>query len=421
MAPHTIRPLRFVLPTGPDSRSKWLLRLGLFLYDHLGKRKILPPTTVLDLASDPLGAPLRHRATGFEYSDCWVDDARLVVLNALDAAERGASIRVGTRVVRVERAGEWRLSVDEQGRRTEITARALINAAGPWIDGVTEGVLHQPPPPVRLVKGSHIVVRKLFDHDRAYIFQARDGRVIFAIPYEGDFTVIGTTDKDFQGDLATLAASDEEIDYLCEAVSAYLRAPVRPADVVWSYAGVRSLYDDGASKAKDATRDYVLKLDHAAGAAPVLMIYGGKITTYRRLAEEALDHFAPFFSLKPNWTGGVPLPGGDFPHDGVPQQVAQALARWSFLGEARALRMVRAYGTRLQAVLGEARTADDLGEDFGAGLSAVEVRYLMRYEWARTADDVLWRRSKLGLHMSAAQREAAARFMASQPDAARDA
>ncbi len=252
MAPHIIHPLRFVLPTGPDSRSPLLLRLGLWLYDHLGKRKILPPTKALDLAHDPLGVPLKHRAKGFEYSDCWVDDARLVALNALDAAERGASIRTGARVVRVERGAEWRLGVDENGRRTEVTARALVNAAGPWIDGVTEGVLHQPPPPVRLVKGSHIVVRKLFDHDRAYIFQARDGRVIFAIPYEGEFTVIGTTDKDFQGDLATLAASDEEIAYLCEAVSGYLRAPVRPSDVVWSYAGVRSLYDDGASAAKDA-------------------------------------------------------------------------------------------------------------------------------------------------------------------------
>ncbi len=317
--------------------------------------------------------------------------------------------------MRVERAAEWRLSVDENGRRTEITARALVNAAGPWIDGVTEGVLHQPPPPVRLVKGSHIVVRKLFDHDRAYIFQARDGRVIFAIPYEGEFTVIGTTDKDFQGDLATLAASDEEIAYLCEAVSGYFRTPVRPSDVVWSYAGVRSLYDDGASAAKDATRDYVLKLDHTAGAAPVLMIYGGKITTYRRLAEEALDHFAPFFALKPAWTGGVPLPGGDFPHDGVATQVARALARWPFLREPQAQRMVRAYGTRLDRVLGDARTAEALGEDFGAGLSAAEVRYLMKYEWARTADDVLWRRSKLGLHLSVAQREAVTRFMTAQP------
>lgn len=415
MAPHIIRPLRFVLPTGPDSRSKWLLRLGLLFYDCLGKREILPPTRVLDLGRDPLGAPLKHRGyTGFEYSDCWVDDARLVVLNAIDAAERGASIRTGARVVRVERGDVWRLGVDEGGQRTDITARALVNAAGPWIDGVTEGVLHQPPPPVRLVKGSHIVVRKLFDHDRAYIFQARDGRVIFAIPYEGEFTVIGTTDLDFHGDLATLKASDEEIAYLCDAVSEYLRAPVRPSDVVWTYAGVRSLYDDGASAAKDATRDYVLKLDHAAGAAPVLMIYGGKITTYRRLAEEALDHFAPFFALKPGWTGRVPLPGGDFPHDGVPREVGRALARWPFLGEGRALRMVRAYGTRLDAVLGEARTAADLGEDFGAGLSAAEVRYLMKHEWARTADDVLWRRSKLGLHMPAAQREAVARFMAAE-------
>jgi glycerol-3-phosphate dehydrogenase len=267
---------------------------------------------------------------------------------------------------------------------------------------------------VRLVKGSHIVVRKLFDHDRAYIFQARDGRVIFAIPYEGEFTVIGTTDKDFDGDLATLKASDEEIVYLCDEVGKYLRAPVRPADVVWTYAGVRSLYDDGASAAKDATRDYVLKLDHKQGGAPVLMIYGGKITTYRRLAEEALDHVAPFFDLKPAWTSGAPLPGGDFPHDGVPQQVARALVRWPFLGEGQALRMVRAYGTRLERVLGDAKSAADLGEEFGAGLSAAEVTYLMKHEWARTADDVLWRRSKLGLHMSAAQREAVARFMAVQ-------
>lgn len=417
MAPHIIRPLRFVLPTGPQSRSPLLLRLGLWLYDHLGKRKILPPTRVLDLTHDPLGVPLKRPfGTAFEYSDCWVDDARLVVLNAIDAAERGASIRTGARVVRAERGAgaEWHLSVDDRGNRYVVSAKALVSAAGPWLGQVEETVLRAPPPPVRMVKGSHIIVPKLFDHDRAYIFQAKDGRVIFAIPYEQDFTLIGTTDTDFKDDPALVAASSEEIAYLCREAGAYLRESVSPGDVVRTFAGVRPLYDDGASAAKDATRDYVLKLDRPNGQAPLLTIYGGKITTYRRLAEHVLDHFRQDFAAHPPWTHKVPLPGGDFPHDGVPALVEEARRRWPFLTEPQALRMVRAYGTRLDRVLGEAKHAAELGEDFGAGLHAAEIRYLMEYEWAREPDDVLWRRSKLGLHLSEAQRRAVARFMAEE-------
>lgn len=413
MAPHIIRPLRFVLPTGPESRSPMLLRIGLWLYDHLGRRRILPPTSELDLTHDPFGVPLkRPSGTAFEYSDCWVDDARLVVLNAIDAAERGASIRTGAQVVGAERGKEWRVSVVDRGERYAVSAKVLINAAGPWLGQVAEAVLRQPPPSVRMVKGSHIITRKLFDHDRAYIFQNRDGRVVFAIPYEDDFTLIGTTDQDFRGDPAMISASSQEVVYLCRVASEYLREAISPGDVVRTYAGVRPLYDDGASAAKDATRDYVLKLDRKANDAPLLTIYGGKITTYRKLSEHVLSHFKRDFSLAPDWTATAPLPGGDFAHDGVELQVREAQARWPFLGDREALRLVRAYGTRVSAVLGAAERRADLGEDFGAGLSAAEVRYLMDREWAREADDVLWRRSKLGLHMSEAQRASVKRFMA---------
>jgi glycerol-3-phosphate dehydrogenase len=414
LAPHIIRPLRIVLPAYPGPRSAWLVRLGLFLYDRLGGRKILPPTRTVDLTHNPVGAALKRRFRyGFEYSDCWVDDARLVVLNALDAAERGAVIRTRTKVTRAEREGEWRLILNEQGRRDVATARVLVNAAGPWVGVVAETILRLPGrPPVRLVKGSHIVVRKLFDHDRGYIFQNADKRVVFALPFAGDFTLIGTTDEDFSGELDGMAPSAQEVIYLCQAASEYFREPIGPEHVVWTFAGVRSLHDDGAGKPEDVTRDYHLTLDEKFRQAPVLTVYGGKITTYRRLAEAAVGRLSHFFQGRPPWTAEVPLPGGDFPWDALETLVTDARQAWPFLSEDEARRLVRAYGTRLNRVLGEATSRDALGPRFGE-LTAAEVRYLMAYEWARTADDVLWRRTKLGLRLTADEKAALTAFMES--------
>lgn len=417
IAPHIIWPLRFVLPHHAGLRPAWLLRLGLFLYDHLGGRKLLPATRSLDLARDPAGRPLREGyRRAFEYSDCWVEDSRLVVLNALDAAERGADIRRSTRVVSASREPEfWRIEFEESGARRVVNARALVNAAGPWVHDVLAHVLRaNSPANVRLVQGSHIVVPRLYDHDRAYIFQNADGRIIFAIPYEQDFTLIGTTDRDFGSTPSRPVASEEEIAYLCAAASEYFSRPVTPGDVVWTYSGVRPLYDDGASKAQEATRDYVLELDDQDGRVPVLSVFGGKITTYRRLAEHAIEKLIPYLpaASKTSWTGTAPLPGGDFGVHDQPRVVAQILRAHPWLDERLARRLVVAYGTRAMRILDGTRSAGDLGRVFGADLTEAEVRYLMREEWARTAEDVLWRRSKLGLRFSAEETAALDAFMA---------
>jgi glycerol-3-phosphate dehydrogenase len=417
MAPHVIRPMRFVLPHHAALRPAWMLRLGLLVYDHLGGREILPGTSTVDLRQSPIGAALQPRYTrGFEYSDCRVDDARLVVLNALDAAERGASIRTRTRCTGAERAsGRWCLTLSARGTHQTATARALVNAAGPWVAEVSEKILRLPTPaPIRLVKGSHIVVPRLFEHDRAYLFQSADGRVVFAIPYEGAFTLLGTTDEDYQGDPGSPTPRREEISYLCEVASGYFRRPVTADQAVWSFAGVRPLYDDGAGKAKDATRDYVLALDAPNGEPPLLTVFGGKLTTYRRLAEEALARLARFFSAGSCWTHQAALPGGDFSFDGIRAQIARALSTWPFLTESQAARLVRAYGTRIARVLDGVNDAAMLGATFGHGLTAAEVRYLMRHEWAETAADVLWRRSKLGLHFSSKEAGMLERFMAKE-------
>jgi len=413
MAPHLIRPMRFVLPAEPGLRPAWQLRLGLFVYDHLGGRKTLPGTRSLDLAADPHGATLKGRyRTGFEYSDCVADDSRLVVLNALDAAARGALIRTRTRCLRADRAEAWKLVLEARGRREVASARVLINATGPWLGQFTQSVLQQPAPTdLRLDKGSHIVVRRLFGHDRGYIFQTADRRVVFVLPYERDFTLIGTTDGGFSGDPAAVKPSAEEINYLCAVVNDHLRAVIAPADVIWAFAGVRSLHDDGASKPQDAMRDYVLVLDQEGAQAPLLTVYGGKITTYRRLAEAALDRLAPVLGARPAWTKASRLPGGDFPVEGVARLIAEARRSWPFLGEAHIRRMVHAYGTRISRILGPAKQMSDLGAALGADLTGAEVRYLMEHEWARTADDVLWRRSKLGLRVSPAEHERLAKFM----------
>ena len=409
--PHISWPLRFVLPHHRGLRPAWFLRLGLFIYDHLGGRKILPGTKVLDLTRDPIGQPLRDEfRKGFEYSDCWVQDSRLVVLNARDAANRGAVIAVRTRCSSAEQAeGVWRLQLEdiESGHRSEVRARGLINAAGPWVGAVIRNCVRMNTSDrIRLVRGSHIVVRKLFDHDRAYIFQNADKRIIFAIPYEDDFTLIGTTDQDHDGAPEAAVCEPEEADYLRRSAAAYFKDPIAPEDVVWSYSGVRPLYDDGAKSATAATRDYVLKLEAPEGAAPLLNVFGGKITTYRRLAEAALAKLKPHFpEMGAPWTADVALPGGDFPVDGVAALCAELRDSYPFLDEEWARRLVRTYGTEAKAWLDGAGSAADLGEKLGATLTAAEVRWLMEREWARRAEDVLWRRTKLGLRLS--EREAA--------------
>jgi glycerol-3-phosphate dehydrogenase len=414
-APHLTRPLRFLLPTVPGPRSPLMLRIGLFLYDWLGARKILPGTRSVDLTHHVTGQPLlRKYRSGYEYSDCWTDDSRLVVLNALDAAERGADIRTRTRVTRAEREDVWRLIVKVQGHRETITARVLVNAAGPWVGLVSESVLRiEGRPPLRLVKGSHIVVRKLFDHDYGYIFQNNDKRIVFALPFAQDFTLIGTTDDNFIGLPESVSPTAEEMTYLCRAVNEFFRERVSPGDVVWAFAGVRSLHDESAGRdaPEVVTRDYHLALDERYGMAPVLTVYGGKITTHRRLAEDALGKMAHFFQLRRPWTATTALPGGDFRWDAIGARVAQTLRAWPFLGDAEAWRLTHAYGTRVDRVLGEAKRREELGPFFGP-LSAAEVRYLMTHEWARQPADVLWRRSKLGLKLSAKETEALARFMA---------
>ena len=405
LAPHIVWPLRFVLPHHKGLRPAWLLRLGLFLYDNLGGRKILPGTSAVDLANDPRGAPLKPEyRKGFEYSDCWVEDSRLVVLNARDAADRGAEIHARTPVRRAIRDGDlWRLTVGAEERR-EIAARVLVNAAGPWVGSVLSGVIHaNAQEAVRMVQGSHIVLPRLYDHDRCYIFQNADDRIVFAIPYERDFTLIGTTDRDFNGDPGAVQASAEEIAYLCEAASEYFRKPITPDQVVWTYSGVRPLYDDGASKAQEATRDYVLTLEDPPGGAPLLNVFGGKITTYRKLAEAALDKLKPFLPDAPRWTHATPLPGGDFPHDGFEALVARLQGQASFVAPETVRRWARAYGTKARRITEKLAQESDLGRHFGADLHECEVRYLVAEEWCRRADDILWRRSKLGLRLRAGQ------------------
>jgi glycerol-3-phosphate dehydrogenase len=445
--PHISWPMRFVLPYHPDMRFEgdtptsrllsrimpwmrgrrpaWLIRLGLFMYDTMGGRKILPATRTLDLSNDPAGAPLhaRFRGKAFEYSDCWVEDSRLVVLNARDAEAHGARILTRTRVTSVTRQGDlWRIDTTGPDGAATHHARALVNAGGPWVEDIIRNVARiNSSEGVRLVRGSHIVTKRLFDHDRCYFFQGEDGRIIFAIPYEQDFTLIGTTDKDHQGAPGTPTCTDEERDYLLAFASRYFERPVTKADVVWTYSGVRPLYNDGAKSATAATRDYVLSLD-TAGGAPLLNVFGGKITTYRRLAESALEKLMPFFpGAKGPWTARQAMPGGDFPHDGVAALRGALMAQYPFLTEPWAARLIRAYGTEARAVLGSATAAADLGRDFGATLTEAEVRWLMAREWARRAEDVVWRRTKLGLRMTADQIAALDAWMTGAAQAARGA
>jgi glycerol-3-phosphate dehydrogenase len=417
-APHIIWPMRFVLPFfkgGP--RPAWMLRLGLFLYDHIGGRKLLPATRTLDMRSDPAGKPLKPLfSKAFEYSDGWVNDSRLVALNARDAADRGAVVRTRTKVVKARRQDDlWDVLIEDTRTKQQetIQARLLVNAAGPWVDTVLsqsagQSDVHN----VRLVQGSHIVVSKKFDDPRAYFFQNKDGRIIFAIPYEDDFTLIGTTDRDYQGDLGTPKISDEETDYLCNAASEYFATPVRREDIVWTYSAVRPLFDDGASKAQEATRDYVLKAEDVGGRAAMINCFGGKITTYRRLAESVLEKIEGFLGVRGgSWTASAALPGGDFDVLGFDAEVSKLKTAYPFLDPTHARRLVRLYGTKAKVLLGDARQTADLGRHFGSDLYEAEVRYLMEHEWAVSADDVLWRRTKRGLRLSKDEATALAKFM----------
>ncbi len=416
-APHIIWPLRFVLPHHKGLRPAWFLRLGLYIYDHLGGRKKLPATRTLDLRSHPVGAPLKGDfRKAFEYSDCWVDDARLVVLNARDAASRSAVIKTRTEVVAVQRDGDgWLITLKDRrsGSKERVNARLVVNAAGPWVDSVLRGPAGKNDARnVRLVQGSHIVVPKLFEHDRCYIFQNADGRIIFAIPYQNDFTLIGTTDRDYEGDPHAAGITETEKSYLCSAASEYFKTSIEISDIVWTYSGVRPLFDDGASKAQEATRDYVLKVDESAGA-PIVNIFGGKITTYRRLAEAILEKIEGQLGARgAKWTANAALPGGDFPVDGYDKLVSALIDEFGFILPDLAKRLVRAYGTDAWAIIGKATELKDLGQMFAADLSEAEVNWLVEQEWAETADDILWRRSKLGLIFSADDVDALSAYLA---------
>ncbi|MAM12300.1 MAG: glycerol-3-phosphate dehydrogenase [Rhizobiaceae bacterium] len=407
--PHISWPMRFVLPHHKGLRPWWLIRLGLFLYDHLGGRKFLPATKSVDLTKDPAGKALKSEyRRAFEYSDCWVQDARLVSLMARDAAERGVNVMVRTKVTRAEQVdgpsgGDrlWKIELeDENGPLQPVLARALVNAGGPWVADIIAGALGiNTSEKVRLVRGSHIVTKKLYDHNRCYFFQGSDGRIIFAIPYEQDFTLIGTTDKDHQGPASSAKCTDEEADYLCRFASEYFEKPITREDIVWTYSGVRPLYDDGASSATAATRDYVLSLRKEG--APLLSVFGGKITTHRKLAEAALHKLSPFFpQAGEDWTAGATLPGGDFPVSDAAALPARLREDYPFLSEAQALRLIRTYGTDCWKMLGRASGPEDLGQAFGAGLYEAEVRWLAENEFARRAEDIVFRRTKFGLRMS---------------------
>lgn len=406
IAPHIIRPLRFLLPMRKGMRPAWLLRTGLFLYDHLGGRKDLPGTKCVNFSGE-YGANLKNIGKrGFEYSDARVDDSRLVILNARHAAELGADIMVSAKVLSLKAEGDvWRITLHNSRENKERTVRAhfVANMSGPWINHVMHSAIGLTDNPVRLVQGSHIIVPALYRHDKAYIFQEQDGRVVFTIPYHREYTLIGTTDLDYRGDPAKTHITAEETEYLCKAASAYFKHPIKEDHIIHSYSGVRPLYDDGASSAQSATRDYVLKMVNPADSPPLLNVYGGKITTYRRLAEDAMVYVEKALGARKSaWTKTVPLPGGDFPHRGVAileESAARLLPQMDKEGIAR---LVAAYGTDVLRIFEHGKKP--LGKHFGHGFYEAELLWLIKEEWARTAEDILWRRTKLGLKFTAEQR-----------------
>ena len=409
MAPHIIWPLRFVLPHHSGLRPAWLLRLGLFLYDHLGGRKLLPATKTLDLKKDIAGKSLKPEfKKAFEYSDCWVEDSRLVILNLQDAQAKGADIRPRTSAQKAQfNNGKWEIELADKitGERENITASVIINSTGPWVDEVMKNVFGKNDSKnVRLVRGSHIVINKKYQHDRAYIFQNSDERIIFAIPYENDYTLIGTTDAEQDDIFEKPKISQVEIDYLCDMASEYFEEPVNQDDVVWTYSGVRPLYDDGASKAQEATRDYVIRKEETLGDGSLFNIFGGKITTFRRLAESVLEEIEDRLGeRKAKWTAGAIYSGGDFAVDGYDDLVSRYCEKYPFIENGIIQRLVRLYGTNTLEILGDAKSVKALGIDFGQGLYECEVRYLMENEWVLEASDILYRRTKLGIRMTKAQ------------------
>ncbi|MDL2356260.1 MAG: glycerol-3-phosphate dehydrogenase [Pseudomonadota bacterium] len=415
-APHIMWPLRFVMPHDAGQRPAWLIRAGLFLYDRLARREFLPGSRGVDLRRHAAGKALKDGFTrGFEYSDGWVDDARLVVLAAMDAHERGARVFTRTLCTDLRRHPlHWSATLSgADGRQRRVNARCLVNATGPWADRFLQAALGSPPQQaLRLIKGSHIVVRRLFEHPHAYIFQHPDGRIVFAIPYEREFTLIGTTDLEFKGDLDQVAIGAAEVAYLCELANRYFRQPIGAADVVWSYAGVRPLVEDAGASAQAASRDF--RLAHDTDGAPMLTVFGGKITTFRKLAEQAVDWIAPLLGEhRPGWTAHACLPGGDL-YGALPsnrgvlefdQWTAQLQQRFAWLPAALLRRYARAYGTRVAAMLEGCRKLSDLGPEIVPGLYAAEADYLITHEWAASGADILWRRSKLGLHLPAGSAE----------------
>ena len=413
IAPHLVRPAHFVIPAHTDERPPWLLRLGLYLYDRLAPPDSLPRSAAIDITHHPIGDALqRPFGTAFGYSDCLVDDSRLVVTSAIDAAERGAEIRTGARCVRADRENVWRLVVVDRGHRRVITSRSLANAAGAWTASVAETVLRMPPPRFTAVKLGQIVVRRLFDTDSVYVLQNTDRRLVFASPYQRDFTMIGTVARGFVGDPAAVAMTAEEVGYLCEVANRYFRERIHASDVVRSLAGANLVT---GRPGKRFTREGTVTFDARRRKAPLLTIFGGDVTMARLRAEHAVSYLLPFYPMSRPWTAQAALPGGDFPPSRFDAEVEDARERWKFLTPEQALRLVSAYGTRLHEVLGDAKTRDDLGRSFGSDLTEAEVRYLMTKEWARFADDILWRRSKLGLTIEPADRERLATFMAARP------
>jgi glycerol-3-phosphate dehydrogenase len=410
IAPHVVRPMRFAIPAHTDERQPWVLRAWLLLYDRIGARRHLPASATIDVTHHPVGDALKRPfGTAFEYSDCVADDSRLVVLHAVDAAEHGADIRTGARCVRADRTDTWRLVVIDRGHRKIVTARALVNATGAWTASVADTVLRVPAPPLGTTQINQIVVRRLFDSDNVYVFQNHDRRLIFASPYERDFTLIGTVGHPFKGDPAIVSMGAGDVAYLCDAANRYFRERVETSDVVRTVSAVNSVIGAGA---RGTRRDGSMSFDARRGKAPLLTIFGGDITTARLRAEQAVTKLAQFYPMSPRWTAKTPLPGGDFDWAKFEDEVDEARAQWRFLSESQARRMVAAYGSRLASILGDAREKSDLGQPFGPDLTGAEVRYLMTREWARFPDDILWRRSKLGLTMPAADREALAAFMA---------
>lgn len=404
-APYIIRPLRFVLPVHSGLRPPWLLRLGLFFYDHMGGRKRLPATRTVRRGRDPVFEALADSyRLGFEYSDCWADDARLVIVNAIDAQQRGAHIETGWTVTHARREGSgslWHVNMTSlSGAQRSVRVRALVNATGPWVEETLRATGVHQHRSVRLVKGSHLIVRRLYEGSQAYTLQNADGRVVFAIPYEDDFTLIGTTDTPFSGDPRDVRADSAEVAYLCGLIAGYLKKPVTPADAVWTYSGVRPLYDDGERSASTVTRDYVFDMDAPDGQAPSLSIFGGKLTTYRKLAEHALSKLLPAMGVgAPPWTHGATLPGGDIPRGDFDSFVAEQVRRHAYAPATLLRRLCRSYGTRIERILGNARRLDDLGAEVAPRVYEAELDFMRREEWARTGDDALWRRSKLGLHL----------------------